>query len=95
MTGLSDVLLALGDELRAANHQVGEFDGGADEEGNPLKVPILFLGGATVELSVAIEANASGGVSVWVLKAEGSATFQRTAKITVQLNTEGSLPVGM
>lgn len=95
VTGLAEVLLALGEELRKANFQVGEFSYsvGEDEE---IREPILFLGGATVELTVTVAASASGGVKVWVVNTEGSADYERSGKITVQLNTGGEpLAVGM
>lgn len=94
VAGLSDILIALGDELREANHQVGEYSL-PGEDGVETKQPILFLAGASVELEVAFTVGGSGGVDIWVVKAEGSTSYERSGKITVQLNTEGSLPVGM
>ena len=46
VAGLSDILLALGDELRRANHQLGEYSV-STESGEEIKEPILFLAGAT------------------------------------------------
>jgi hypothetical protein len=94
---LSDILLALGDELRKANHKVGEYSR-PSVEGDELKEinePILFLAGATVELAVSVSASGNGGVKVWVINAEGSTEYERSGKITVQLNTGDHLPVGM
>jgi hypothetical protein len=34
-------------------------------------------------------------VKVWVINAEGSTEYERSGKITVQLNTGDHLPVGM
>jgi hypothetical protein len=57
---------------------------------------ILFLGGASVELAVSITASASGGKKVWVINAEAGADYERSGKITVELNTGGEpLGVGM
>lgn len=95
MAGLSDILTALGEELRSANRQVGEYSVGVGEDGIESKQPILFLSGASVELEVAFTVGGSGGVDIWVVKADGSTSYERSGKITVQLNTEGSLPVGM
>lgn len=97
VAGLSDILLALGEELRKANYQVGQYTLPSDEEdGEAAAEPILFLAGATVELAVAVTASGSGGVHVWVVNAEGSTSYERSGKITVQLNTGGASPgVGM
>jgi hypothetical protein len=51
VAGLSDILLALGDELRKANYKVGEYSI-LSESGEEIKEPILFLADATVELAV-------------------------------------------
>lgn len=94
VTGLAEVLLALGEELRKANFQVGESSYLVGEDG--VREPILFLGGATVELTVTAAVSASGGVKVWVVNTEAGADYERSGKITVQLNTGGEpLPVGM
>jgi hypothetical protein len=95
VAGLSEILLALGEELRKANHKVGEMPLYA-ESGEESTEPILFLGGATVELAVSVTASASGGVKVWVVNTEGTAGYERSGKITVHLNTDGSqIGVGM
>ena len=90
---MSEILLALGDELRKANHKVGEYS--MPTESGEIKEPILFLASASVELAVSVTASGSGGVKVWVINAEGSAGYERSGKITVQLNTGSQLPVGM
>jgi hypothetical protein len=97
VAGLSDILLALGDELRKANHKVGEYSRPAVEGDGlkEIKEPILFLAGATVELAVSATASGTGGVRVWVINAESSAEYERSGKITVQLNTGDKLPMGM
>jgi hypothetical protein len=99
VAGLSDILLALGDELRKANHKVGEYSyptpSYSGDEIKVVKEPILFLAGATVELAVSVTASGTGGVRVWVINAEGSTDYERSGKITVQLNTGAQLPVGM
>lgn len=95
VTGLAEVLLALGEELRRANFQVGEYAYSAGDD-DLVRQPILFLGGATVELAVTASVSASGGVKVWVVNTEGNADYERSGKITVQLNTGGEpLAVGM
>lgn len=95
VAGLSDILLALGDELRKANHEVGSWDmPGAD--GQVERQPILYLQGASVELDIEATADAHGGVKVWVLGAEAGSSVRRSGKITVQLNTGGEqFGVGM
>lgn len=94
VAGLSDILLALGDELRKANFQIGEYS--FSDEGEERREPILFLAGATVELTVTASVSASGGVKVWVINTEAGADYERAGKVTVQLNTGGDpLAVGM
>ena len=93
VAGLSEILLALGDELRAANREVGEHTW-RDETGQNIREPILFLNGASVELAVTVTASASGGVKVWVVNTEAGVDYERSGKITVQLNT-GSEPFGV
>lgn len=97
VAGLSEILISLGDELRKANHQVGEQPNHGPAGSGPPTRPVLFLQSATVELAVSVSADASGGVRVWVVNAEGSATYERSGKITVYLNTgeESNLGVGM
>ena len=73
---MSDILLALGDELRKANYKVGEHSI-LSESGEEIKDPILFLADATVELAVSVTASGTGGVKVWVINAEGSAGYER------------------
>lgn len=92
VAGLSDILLALGDELRQANHQVGEHRWPTDrgEQVNP----ILFLGSASVELNISVTASGSGGIKVWVVNAEAGVNYERAGKVTVQLNT-GAEPLGV
>ncbi len=89
VAGLSEVLLALGEELRKANRKVGErpayIEGGKPE-------PILFLQGASVELAITVSANASGGVNVWVVKADAGGSYERSGKITVHLSTGDENP---
>jgi len=60
VVGLTDVLLALGEELRKANRQVGEQTVYVGE--GPERQPVLFFNGAPVELAVKVTASASGGV---------------------------------
>jgi hypothetical protein len=69
--GLADVLEQLGEELREASGR-----GGAT----------LAWMNASVEMEVAIEASASGGVKFWVLNAEAAAGLTRTTRITINLN---------
>lgn len=87
VAGLSEILLAIGDELRAANHHVGEQPNYGAAAGEPPRRPVLFLQGATVELAVSVSADASGGVRVWVLNADASTAYERSGKITIHLNT--------
>lgn len=68
--GLAEVLNELGAELRRAN-QTSEST--------------IMFGGADVELEVAAEASAEGGVKFWVVNAGASGTYTRTAKITVHV----------
>ena len=70
----------------------GRGDGGWASP-SPIREPILFLNGASVELAVSITTSATGGVKVWVINAKGGADYERSGKITVQLNT-GSEPLG-
>lgn len=98
VAGLSEILLALGDELRQANHTVGEYPFyGTHVEGETnVPEPILFLAGAEVQLSVAVTAEASGGVKVWVVNTEASGSVERSGTVKVMLNTGGVSPaVGM
>lgn len=88
VTGLSDVLLALGEELRKANYKVGEYSYD-DGSGEQAKQPVLFFSGATVELAVNASVSATGGVKVWVVNTEGGGNYERSGKITVHLNTDG------
>jgi hypothetical protein len=76
---------------------VGEYSRPAVEGDGlkEIKEPILFLAGATVELAVSATASGTGGVRVWVINAESSAEYERSGKITVQLNTGDKLPMGM
>lgn len=91
---MSEILLALGEELRKANYKVGECTF-PTESGEEIKEPILFLADATVELAVTVTTSGTGGVKVWVINAEGSAGYERSGKITVHLNTGGQpLQVG-
>jgi hypothetical protein len=46
---------------------------------------IIIFGGADVELEVAAEASAEGGVKFWVVNAGVGGTYTRTAKITVHV----------
>ena len=95
VAGLSDILIALGEELRLANHKVGESRW-PDGTGKEHVQPILFLASASVELTVSVSASGSGGVKVWVVNAEAGAEYARAGKVTVQLNTGGEpLGVGM
>lgn len=91
VAGLSDVLLALGDELRKANRKVGDYPVYADGQ---KPQPILFLQSATVELAINVSANAAGGVNVWVVKADTGGSYERSGKISVQLST-GEVPPGV
>lgn len=94
VAGLSDVLLALGEELRKANYKVGEYSYD-DGSGGEVKQPVLFFSGATVELAVNTSVSATGGVKVWVINAEGGGNYDRSGKITVHINTGGQpLEVG-
>jgi hypothetical protein len=68
--GLADVLEQLGAELRDAASR-----GGAT----------LAWMNASLEMEVAIEASASGGVKFWVLNAEAAGALRRTTRITVNL----------
>lgn len=81
--GLADVLQQLGAELRDAGERGGST---------------LMWTTASVEIEVAIEATAGGGVKFWVLNAEASGSLSRTTKITVGLSPYGDAglqPVGM
>lgn len=86
VSGMSEVLLALGDELRKANHQVGEYSMD-DGTGNETKQPVLFFSGASVELSISTTVSAGGNVKVWVVNADGSGTHERSGTVTVHLNS--------
>ena len=83
--GLSEVLLALGDELRNANRKVGDMPYG----------PVLFLSGATVELNLSFSTSAEAGVQVWVVEAKGQGAKEHGATITVHLNTTGEAEYGV
>lgn len=95
VAGLSDILLALGDELRKANHEVDSWEF-QREDGQTERHPILYVQGASVELDIEATTDAHGGVKVWVLGAEAGSSVRRSGKITVQLNTGGEqFGVGM
>lgn len=72
--GLAEVLNELGRELRLAN-EAGEST--------------IMFGGADVELEVAAEASAEGGVKFWVVNAGATGTLRRTARITVHVYPGG------
>lgn len=95
VAGLAEILLALGEELRKANIQIGERKAYWDKK-NKSKEPILFLRGAEVELAVTSSISASGGVKIWVINAGAGAEYARSGKITVHLNTgDDEFGVGM
>lgn len=96
VAGLSEVLKALGDELRTANQQVGErriYMGEGSEEVEP----VLFFDHAEVELTVTVTKSAEGGVKVWVLSGEGARSSERTIRLKIDLNgpNGGEFQVGM
>ena len=68
--GLAEVLSALGAELRQAN-TAGE--------------DTIVFGGADVELNLALEAKAGGGIKFWVVNAEAGSAYARGAKVTVHV----------
>jgi hypothetical protein len=93
VAGLSEVLLALGEELRAANRKIGSQSIGVPgEEG--AQGPTLTVFEASVELAVSVTASASGGFKVWVVNAEAGGSYERSGKVAVHLHTE-PLGVGM
>ena len=71
VAGLTDVLHALGAELRRASETTDERT--------------ITFGSAEVELDVSIETTAGGGFNFWVVDVNGGATYARTARITVSL----------
>uniref|UniRef100_UPI003450DB27 trypco2 family protein n=1 Tax=Tessaracoccus sp. TaxID=1971211 RepID=UPI003450DB27 len=77
VAGLSEVLLALGDQLRQANHEVG-IRRVYTAEDDPEFEPVLFFDHAEVELTVTATTSLEGGVKMWVLAGEGSRSNQRT-----------------
>lgn len=96
VAGLSEVLLALGDELRRANAQVGERKIYMGEE-TPEFEPVLFFDHAEVELTVTATKSAEGGVQVWVLSGDHSRSDERTMRLKIDLNGPqgGEYEVGM
>lgn len=96
VAGLSEVLQALGDELRTANRQVGERRT-YTVEGSQEVEPVLFFDRAEVELTVTATKSADGGVNVWVLSGEGARSSERTIRLKIDLNgpNGGEYGVGM
>jgi hypothetical protein len=68
--GLADVLQSLGEELRDAAERGGST---------------LSWMNASVEMEVAVEASAGGGVKFWVLNADTAGSLTRTTRITVNV----------
>lgn len=97
VAGLSEVLQALGDELRAANHQVGQRRLYMSEDGEQQWEPVLFFDRAEVELTLSVTKSAEGGVRVWVLSGEGARSSERTIRLKIDLNGPqgGEYEVGM
>lgn len=95
VAGLSEVLLALGAEIRKANSEaalLGLADNPAQDVGDPDRdYPVLFLEGASVELSIKTTRSVDGGVDVWVVSGQGHAESEYSGKITVHLNNGGHL----
>jgi hypothetical protein len=81
VAGLTEVLHALGAELRqaTATATTGERT--------------LLFGGAGVELDIAIEASAGGGFNFWVVDAQAGTTYTRTARVKVNLYPGGDEPM--
>jgi hypothetical protein len=80
--GIADVLQELGAELREAAERGGST--------------ISWMS-AEVELEVAVEITAGGGVKFWVLNAEAAAAKTRTTRIKVNLTPHSDFeqPLGM
>ncbi len=68
--GLADVLQSLGQELRDAAERGGST---------------LSWMNASIEMEVAVEASAGGGVKFWVLNAEAAGSLTRTTRVTVNV----------
>jgi hypothetical protein len=85
IAGLSELLQALGDELRTANQQVGERRL-YDMEGKDRFEPVLFFDHAEVELNLTATKSAEGGVKVWVLSGKGVRSSERTIRLKIDLN---------
>ena len=86
VAGLTEVLLALGEQLREANHSIGrQRVYGTDEEGWQYE-PVLFFDRAEVELTLTATRSVDGGVQVWVLSGDGSRSDERTMRLKIDLN---------
>lgn len=95
VAGLSEVLLALGDELRAANHEVGQRRTYLGEGDAPEFEPVLFFDQAEVELTATVTNSVEGGVKVWVVAGGGSRSDQRVIRLTIQLNGPAGRELGV
>lgn len=93
VAGLSEVLLALGEELRKANWQVGERPTYMNE--GPKTEPILFFDHAEVELTVTATKSLEGGVQVWVLSGDRSRGDERTMRLKIDLNGPAGRELGV
>lgn len=94
VAGLSELLQALGDELRTANREVGErrlYDVG----GHDRVEPVLFFDHAEVELTLTATKSAEGGVKVWVLSGKGARSSERTIRLKIYLNGSQGGPYGV
>lgn len=73
---LSEVLEALGEQLREANNKVKNKTEGA----------VINLDSATITLETAIRQDATGGLKLWVVDASASTQELKTVKVEVHAN---------
>lgn len=83
---LSDVLEALGEQLREANKKVGNKSDG----------PVIGLHSATITLETTVRREANGGLKLWVIDAGASSQASKTIKVEVHANAfdPADLPIG-
>lgn len=83
---LSEVLEALGEQLREANNKVKDKADGA----------VISLSSATITLETAIRKDATGGLKLWVVDASAAAQESKTIKVEVHANAfdPGQLEIG-
>lgn len=80
---LSDVLEAVGEQLREANRKAL----------NQTEGPVIGLDSATITLETVAQKEASGGLKVWVLDARAAAHESKTVKVEVHATALGLLEI--